>query len=140
MQGFTPDELANANQYVFGWLQATQEYKKDVQTCIAINQLLNIPQADNTTWPDSMSYHHSTTYGRWMPTISVAPPAPLQTSIGTLSLPPSTIEVVPSVTMVTDNPSTLSDEKVNMDVPTAPPVDHVEDDNMADVSGPPGLL
>ena len=40
--------------------------------------------------------------------------------------------------MVTDI-SMLSNENVNMDVP-APPVDHVEDDNMADASGPSGLL
>ena len=42
--------------------------------------------------------------------------------------------------MVIDTPSMLSDENVNMDAPTAPPVDHVEDDNMADVSGPSGPL
>jgi hypothetical protein len=41
--------------------------------------------------------------------------------------------------MVTDT-STLSNENVNMDAPTAPPVDHVEDDNMADASSPSGLL
>jgi hypothetical protein len=42
--------------------------------------------------------------------------------------------------MVTDNPSTLSDENVNMDAPTASPVEHVEDDNMGDASGPSGPL
>ena len=140
VRGVTPDELADAHQYVYGWLQATQEHKKDVQTRIAINQLLNIPQADNTTWLDSMSYHYSTTYGRWMPTISVAPPAPSQISIGTSSLPPSTIKVMPSATMVTDTPSTLTDKNVIMDTPPAPPVNHVEDDHMADASSPSGPL
>jgi hypothetical protein len=141
-RGVTPDELADAQQYAFSWLQATQEHEKDVQTRIAINQLLNVPRADNTTWPDTMSYHYSTTYGRWMPTISVAPPAPSQTSIGTSSLPPPTLEVVPSTTMVADTPSTITDENenVNMDAPTAPPVDHTEDDHMADASGPSGPL
>jgi len=76
VQGVTPDELANANQYAFSWLQATQEYEKDVQTRIAINKLLNVPQVDNTTWPDSMSYHYSTTYSRWMPPLPATPAAP----------------------------------------------------------------
>ncbi len=140
MRGVTPDELADAHQYAFGWLQATQEHENDVQLRISINQLLNVPRADNTLWPDSMSYHYVSTYSRWMPTIPAAPPAPSQTSVGTPSLLPLTIGIVPSATMVTDNPSTLSDENVNMDVPTAPPVEHVEDDNMGDASSPSGPL
>jgi len=140
MGGVTSDELANANQYAFSWLQTTQEHKKDVQMCIAINQLLDIPWGDNITWLDSMSYHYSTTYTRWMPTLAAAPLASSKILIGTSSLQPPISEVVPPVIMVTDNPFMLSDENVNMDVPTATPVDHVEDDNMADVSGPSGPL
>jgi hypothetical protein len=44
----TPDELADANQYAFSWLEAIQQGEKDVQVRIAINQLLNVPRADNT--------------------------------------------------------------------------------------------
>ena len=130
------DELADANQYAFGWLQATQEHEKDVQTCIAINQLLNIPRADNTMWPDNMSYHYNTAYGRWVLTIPVAPTAPSQASIGTSGLTPSTTKVVPSAAMATDIPLTLTDENVNMEAPPDPPSDAMEDDTTATSSGP----
>jgi len=135
-RGVTPDELADAHQYAFSWLQATQEHEKDVQTRIAINQLLNVPRPDNTTWPDQMSYHYNTAYGRWVPTITVAPTAPSQASIGTSGPTPPTTEVVPSAAMATDIPSTLTDENVNMEAPPDPPSDAMEDDTTATSSGP----
>ena len=107
-----------------------------MQTRIAINQLLNVPWPDNTTWPDQMSYHYNTAYGRWVPTIPVAPTAPSQTSIGTSGPTPPTTEVVPSAAMATDIPSMLTDENVNMEAPPDPPSDAMEDDTTATSSGP----
>jgi len=135
-RGVTPDELADANQYAFSWLQATQEHEKDVQTRIAINQLLNVPWVDNTMWPDSVSYHYSIAYGRWMPTLPATSTAPSQASISTSGLTPSTTEVVPAAAVATDILSTLTDENVNMEAPPDPPSDTMEDEMTATSSSP----
>ena len=136
MRGVTPDELADANQYVFGWLEAIQQGEKDMQMCITINQLLNVPWADNTVWLDHMSYHYNSTYNRWMPTLPIAPTVTTQVPIGTLVPTPTTTGVVPAVAVATDVPSTLTDENVNMDAPPDPPGDSMEDKMMAASGGP----
>jgi hypothetical protein len=107
-----------------------------VQVCIAINQLLNVPRADNTVWPDHMSYHYDSTYNRWMPTLPVAPMVTMPVPIGTSGPTPTTTGVVPAATEVADVPSTLTDENVNMDAPPDPPSDSMEDETMA-TSGSP---
>jgi hypothetical protein len=123
---------------MFGWLQAIQQGEKDVQLRIAINQLLNVPRADDTVWPDNMSYHYNSTYNRWMPTLPVAPMASLQTLIGTSGPTPPTTGVVPVVAAAADILSTLTDENVNMDVPPNPLSDSMEDKTTAASGGPQG--
>jgi hypothetical protein len=135
-QGVTLDEQADANQYVFGWLDATQQGEKNVQLCITINQLLNVPRVDDTVWPDHMSYHYNSTYNRWMPTLPVAPMVTTQAPIGTSGLTPTTTGVVPAAAVAADVPSTLTDENINMDVPPDPPGDSMEDEMMAASGGP----
>ena len=130
------DELADANQYALSWLQAIQQGKKDVQLCITINQLLNVPRVDNTVRLDNMSYHYNSTHSRWMPTLPAAPTAPLQTLIGTSGLTPTTIGVVPAAAAATDILLMLTDENINMDVPPDPPSDSMEDETMAASGGP----
>jgi hypothetical protein len=134
-RGVTPDELADANQYAFDWLEAIQQGEKDVQVRIAINQLLNVPRADNTVWPDHMSYHYDSTYNRWMPTLPVTPTVTTQVPSGTSGPTPTITRVVPAVAVATDVPSTLTDENVNMDAPPNPPGDTMEDETMAAPGG-----
>ena len=136
LRGVTLDKLADANQYMFGWLNATQQGKKDVQLRIAINQLLNVLRVDDTVWPDHMSYHYDSTYNRWMPTLPVAPTVTTQTLTGTSGPTPSTTGVVPAVATAADVPSMLTDEDVNMDAPPDPPGDSMEDKTMAALGGP----
>jgi hypothetical protein len=131
----TEDQLANANQYAFSWLEAIQQGEKDVQMHITINQLLNVPRADDMVWLDHMSYHYNSTYNRWMPTLPVAPMVTTQVPIGTSGPTPTTTRVVPAAAVAADVPSMLTDENVNMDAPPDSPGDSMEDEMMAASGG-----
>ena len=56
----TVDEVANAQQYAYCWLQAYQAHLVDMQERITINNLLESIQAlqDPGPWPDHLMYYY----------------------------------------------------------------------------------
>ena len=68
-RGVTVDEVADAQQYAYCWLQAYQAHLVDTQERISINSLLESIRAlqDPGPWPDHLTYYYDQGLARWMP-------------------------------------------------------------------------
>jgi len=122
MRGVTTDEVLDASQYAFTWLEHSDNTEKDTMTRVLINTYRERGRTrpERQPWPDSMSYIYHQGLARWIPVLPTA---------GATSRVAHTLSV-PTIMGSTATPSLagLSTPSLQPQPPAVPPMTPVIDE------------
>jgi hypothetical protein len=73
-RGVTSDEVSDASQYAFTWLEHSDMSEKDTQTRILINTFREQARLrpESNPWPENLPYEYHPGFARWMPVLPAA--------------------------------------------------------------------
>jgi len=138
MHGISTDKVLDASQYVFTWLEHSDNTEKDTMTCVLINTYREQArvQPERQPWLENMPYAYHQGLVRWMlvlpttgatssiahtlsaPTITGSTSTPLLVGHSTPNLQPQPPAMPPMTPVIGEVPSGATpDENVEMNEP-----------------------
>ncbi|KIM88524.1 hypothetical protein PILCRDRAFT_2752 [Piloderma croceum F 1598] len=124
-RGVTTTKVCDASQYVYTWLEHSDETERDMQTRILINNYRGHARQrpESQPWPDNLAYTYNSSLARWMPVLPAAEATRSVVSKPSAStnkggLQPHNMAVPPATTVAGNAPTgDILDENVDMEEP-----------------------